>query len=136
MNIKLKRLLFVIFGTLFLGIGIVGIFIPVLPTTPLLLLAASFYARGSKKFYDWLLNNRIIGPYLRHYIDGRGMPLKIKLFTIGLLWTAISLTVIFAVEGFWVRSILVLVAVAVSIHIALIKGEKSRKSKNSRKYNT
>jgi len=124
MNINLKRLLFVTFGTLFLGIGIVGIFVPVLPTTPFLLLATSFYARGSKKFYDWLLDSRIFGSYIRHYIDGRGMPLKLKLFTIGLLWMAITLTIIFAVEGFWVRIILVLLAIGVSIHIALIKGYK------------
>lgn len=127
MQIDIKRLLFVILGTLFLGVGIVGIFVPILPTTPFLLLAASFYARGSEKFHSWLLNNRILGAYIRHYINGKGMPLKVKLFTIALLWTAISFTVAFAVDGLVVRIILVLVAIGVSVHIALIKGYKKAK---------
>jgi hypothetical protein len=117
-------------GTLFLGVGIVGIIVPILPTTPFLLLATSFYARGSKKFYHWLLNNRILGAYIRHYIDGKGMPLKIKLFTIALLWIAISSTIAFTVDDLVVRLILVLVAIGVSVHIALIKSYK-RQSKRS-----
>jgi len=130
MQIDIKRLLFVILGTLFLGVGIVGIFIPLLPTTPFLLLATSFYARGSEKFYNWLLNSRILGAYIRHYIDGKGMPLRVKLFTIALLWTAISFSAAFAVDELVVRLILVLVAIGVSVHIALIKGYKKGKDKH------
>ena len=123
----IKRLLFVTLGTLFLGVGIIGIVVPILPTTPFLLLATSFYARGSDKFHNWLLNNRILGTYIRHYIDGKGMPLKIKLFTIALLWIAISSTVAFTVDELVVRITLVLVAIGVSVHIFLIKGNKKAK---------
>jgi len=106
----------------------VGIFVPILPTTPFLLLATSFYARGSAKFYNWLLNNRILGAYIRHYIDGKGMPLKVKLFTIVLLWTTISFTMAFAVDGLVVRIILGLMAIGVTVHIALIKSYKKVKT--------
>jgi uncharacterized membrane protein YbaN (DUF454 family) len=126
-EMDIKRLLFVSLGTLFLGVGLVGIIVPILPTTPFLLLATSFYARGSDKFHNWLLNNRILGAYIKHYIDGKGMPLKIKLFTIVLLWIAISSTVAFAVDELVLRIVLVLVAIGVSVHIALIKSYKKAK---------
>jgi hypothetical protein len=123
----IKRLLFVTLGTIFLVVGIVGILVPVLPTTPFLLLAASFYARGSRKFHNWLVNNRILGAYLKHYVNGKGMSLRAKLFTILLLWTAISFTVAFVIDELVVRIILILVAIGVSVHIALIKGYKKVK---------
>ena len=125
----IKRLLFVTLGTLFLGVGIIGIVIPILPTTPFLLLATTFLARGSEKFYNWLLNNRILGTYIRHYFNGKGMPLKIKLFTIALLWIAISFTIAFAVDQLVARITLVLVAIGVSVHIFLIKGNKKSKKR-------
>jgi hypothetical protein len=126
-KMDIKRLLFVTLGTLFLGIGLVGIIVPILPTTPFLLLATSFYARGSDKFHNWLLNNKIFGAYIRHYIDGKGMPLKVKLFTIALLWVAISSTMAFVVDDLVVRLILVSVAIGVTVHIALIKSYKKAK---------
>jgi uncharacterized membrane protein YbaN (DUF454 family) len=72
------RILLIITGTLFVGLGIVGIFIPVLPTTPFLLLAAACYARSSRKFHEWLLNNRWFGDYIRNYLQGKGFPKKVK----------------------------------------------------------
>ena len=121
---NVKQLLFITLGTFFLGIGIIGIIVPVLPTTPFLLLASFFYTRSSKRLYNWLLTNRILGIYIRNYIDGKGTPLKVKLSTIALLWTVIIVTVVFAVEELILRTILVLVAVGVSVYIALIKGYK------------
>jgi uncharacterized membrane protein YbaN (DUF454 family) len=122
--LNIKQSVFVILGTFFLVIGIIGIFVPVLPTTPFLLLASFFYIRSSKRLYNWLLANKILGAYIRNYIGGMGIPLKVKLYTITLLWTVIIVTVVFAVEELIFRAILVLVAVGVSVHIALIKGYK------------
>ena len=127
MKTDIKRLLFVILGTIFLVVGIVGILVPVLPTTPFLLLAASFYARGSRKFHNWLLNNRILGAYLKHYVNGKGISLRVKLLTILLLWSAISFTVAFVIDELVVRIILILVAIGVSVHITLIKANKKEK---------
>jgi len=73
---KLKRKLLIIAGTISTAIGIIGIFVPILPTTPFLLLAAACYLRSSPRFYHWLVNNRFFGIYVRNYLQGRGMPLK------------------------------------------------------------
>lgn len=120
-NGKWFRPLLVIAGTIFVGLGIVGIFIPILPTTPFLLLAAACYAKGSQRFYHWLLSNRWFGAYIDNYRQKRGMPLKIKIVTVALLWLTIGVSVAFAVQSLTVRIILVLIAVGVSIHILSIK---------------
>ena len=118
------RILLIITGTLFVGLGIIGIFIPVLPTTPFLLLAAACYARSSRKLYEWLLNNRWFGDYIRNYLQGKGFPKKVKFLTITLLWITIGFSVAFAVQSFYVRLILILIAIGVSIHILTIRTSK------------
>jgi uncharacterized membrane protein YbaN (DUF454 family) len=115
------RILLVIAGTFFVGLGIVGVFVPVLPTTPFLLLAAACYARSSQRFYGWLLNNKWFGNYIRNYLQRKGIPLKAKVLTIALLWITIGTSVAFAIDVFVVRLILVLIAVGVSIHILSIR---------------
>jgi uncharacterized membrane protein YbaN (DUF454 family) len=121
MQTTAKRRLLLAAGTLCTGLGIIGIFVPILPTTPFLLLAAACYMRSSERFYRWLTNNRVFGAYVRNYIEGRGMPLRIKVFTILLLWLAIGLSIAFAVESLVIRIILVSIAVGVTVHIVLIK---------------
>jgi uncharacterized membrane protein YbaN (DUF454 family) len=118
---KLKRRLLIVAGTMATAIGIIGIFVPILPTTPFLLLAAACYLRSSQKFYYWLLNNRFIGAYVRNYLQGRGMPRKIKVFTILLLWATITCSIVFAVQSLIIRIILLVIAAGVSVHIMLIK---------------
>ena len=118
---KLKRRLLIVAGTIATAIGIIGIFVPILPTTPFLLLAAACYLRSSQKFYHWLLNNRLFGAYVRNYLQGKGMPRKIKVFTILLLWTTITCSIVFAVQSLIIRVVLLVIAVGVSVHIVLIK---------------
>ena len=108
-------------GTLSLVLGIVGVFLPVLPTTPFLLLAAACYARGSSSFYNWLMNNRLFGTYIRNYREGRGLPLRIKAILIALLWVTIGYSAAFAVHVLWARAVLILIAVAVTTHILYIR---------------
>ena len=103
------------------GLGIIGIFIPILPTTPFLLLAAACYMRSSERFYRWLTNNRAFGAYVRNYIEGRGMPVRIKIFTILLLWLTIGLSITLAVQDLVIRIILICIAVGVTVHVALIR---------------
>ncbi len=124
---KLKRRLLIAAGTISTAIGIVGIFVPILPTTPFLLLAAAFYLRSSQKLYDRLLNNRFIGAYVRNYLQGKGMPWKVKIITILLLWITITGSIIFAVQGLIIRAILLIIAIGVSVHILLIKTTKGNK---------
>ncbi len=104
-----------------MGLGIIGIFVPILPTTPFLLLAAACYIRSSERFYHRLTNHRIFGAYVRDYIEGRGMPTRIKVFTIFLLWLAIGLTLAFGVQNTVIRIVLICIAIGVTVHIVLIK---------------
>jgi uncharacterized membrane protein YbaN (DUF454 family) len=115
------RILLISAGTFFMGLGIVGAFVPVLPTTPFLLLAAACYARSSQRFYRWLLDNKWFGNYIRSYLERKGVPLKVKVLTIALLWITIGASVAFAVQSFAVRLILVLIAIGISIHILYIR---------------
>jgi len=108
-------------GTLFVGLGILGIFLPILPTTPFLLLAAACYARSSKRFYRWLINNKWIGAYIKNYREGKGVPLKIKVFTISLLWITILFSIFFIIQISWIKIILLIIAAGVTIHILTIK---------------
>ena len=115
------RPLLIITGTLLVGLGIIGIFMPILPTTPFLLLAAACYARSSQRFYHRLLNNKWFGNYIKNYIQRKGVPLKVKVLAITWLWITIGFSVVFAVEVFLVRLILILIAIGVSIHIFSIR---------------
>jgi uncharacterized membrane protein YbaN (DUF454 family) len=125
MSEKLKRQLLLAAGTLSLAIGIAGIIIPLLPTTPFLLLAAGCYLRSSQKFYNWLMGNRWLGAYIRNYIGGRGMPLKVKLFTIALLWATIGVSIWLTAKPI-VTIILLIVAVGVSLHIIFIRARRPK----------
>ena len=118
---RLKRGLFVITGTVALCIGIVGIIIPVLPTTPFLLLAAICYMRGSQRLYNALLRNRFIGSYIRNYLEGKGMPPRVKVYTLSLLWIAIVCSAVFFTDSLIIRIILAVVLVGVTIHILAVK---------------
>jgi uncharacterized membrane protein YbaN (DUF454 family) len=108
-------------GTFFLALGIVGIVLPILPTTPFLLLAAACSARGSRRFYDWLLGNRVFGRYIRNYREGRGITFRDKAVSIGLLWLTILLSVLLVVRNLWVKIVLIAIAVGVSTYLLAIR---------------
>jgi len=120
---KLKRGLYFIAGSLCLVLGIIGIVLPILPTTPFLLLAAACYVRSSEKAYNWLLNNKIFGQYIRNYREGKGMPIKIKLITLTFLWITILISILL-IRILWVQILLIIIASGVSIHIILIRPKK------------
>lgn len=124
MSYKLRRQLLIVAGTISTAIGIIGIFVPILPTTPFLLLAAACYMRSSERFYHWLINNRLFGAYIRNYLEGRGMPLKIKIFTIILLWITIGISACIVTQNMVVRIVLVLIAIGVTFHIIHIRARK------------
>jgi len=113
-------------GSLFLLLGIIGIFMPILPTTPFLLLTAACYARGSKRFYNWLINNRLLGQYIKNYREGRGLPLNAKVITIMLLWFTISFSIIFFIDNYLIQIVLLIIAILVTIHIILIRTAERR----------
>lgn len=95
------RLFFLALGTLFLALGIAGAFLPVLPTTPFMLLAAACYARASTRFYNWLLNNRLFGPTILEWRRYRSIPYRVKWMAILLMAITLSISIIFFVP--WVQ---------------------------------
>ncbi len=119
--IKMKKVILIFFGTLFTVLGIIGVFIPILPTTPFLLLAALLYSNSSERFLHWLVNNPLCGDYIRNYREGKGMPLKQKIMTIVLLWITIGASAIFFVDLFWLKALLFGIALGVTIHLVRIK---------------
>ncbi len=120
----LRKYLLIICGTISVVLAILGMIFPVLPTTPFLLLAAVCYARSSPRFYTWLLNNRLFGLYIRNYREGLGIPLRQKVFTLLLLWLTIGSTIICVAEAWWLRLLLLGIAIGVSIHLLSIRNYK------------
>ncbi|OHD80176.1 MAG: hypothetical protein A3J97_06145 [Spirochaetes bacterium RIFOXYC1_FULL_54_7] len=125
---RMKRVLLVVAGTLFVGLGLLGVVLPVLPTTPFLLLAAACYIRSSRRLYHWLLTNRFFGEYLRRFRDGEGIPLPTKIWAICLLWLSLGSSSLLAVPArlWWVRLILLVVGLGVTNHIARIPTRRTR----------
>ncbi|WP_090237067.1 YbaN family protein [Lentibacillus halodurans] len=94
---QIKKILLILAGSISLGVGILGIILPLLPTTPLLLLAAACYVRSSEKLYHWLITNKYFGSYIQNYRDGKGIPLKAKVMGVSVLCLAMSYTILFIV---------------------------------------
>jgi uncharacterized membrane protein YbaN (DUF454 family) len=111
------RGLLVICGTLFVSLGALGIFLPLLPTTVFLLLAAACYARSSDRFYHRLITNRWFGAYIQNQREGRGMRRRDKVVTVSLLWAGIGATMIWSVEATWLRVLLLAIATGVTVHV-------------------
>ena len=115
------RILYVIFGSVSLVLGVVGIFLPLLPTTPFLLLAAALYFRGSPKLYDWLLAQKHLGPYIRNFRENKAIPLRAKIVSVALLWATLLYCIIWVTDAWWLRAVLAVVLVGVTVHILSFK---------------
>ena len=103
-------------GWLSVLLGVIGIFVPVLPTTPFLLLAAACFVRSSRRFYLWLVEHPRLGPWIRDYLEGNGIPLKGKVYAIGLMWASIGLSC-YLVPMPWARAFMLTSAVLVTLYI-------------------
>jgi uncharacterized membrane protein YbaN (DUF454 family) len=117
MTSRLMKALLVACGTLSVALGVVGIFLPLLPTTVFLLLAAACYARSSDRFYRWLVNHRWLGGYIRNHYEGRGMRRRDKVVTLVALWLGIGATTYWTVEALWLRLVLGAIALGVTVHV-------------------
>jgi len=115
------KILYSVLGSISLALGILGIFLPVLPTTPFLLLSASLYLKGSEKLYNWLMNHPKLGPYITNFRIHKSIPLKAKIISILMMWITILITVIYFIPLLPVKILLLLIAIAVTIHILSFK---------------
>jgi uncharacterized membrane protein YbaN (DUF454 family) len=104
-------------GFLATGLGVIGIFLPVLPTVPFLLLALACFARSSERFYHWLRDHAHFGPIIRPYINGQGMTRASKAKAVALVWASISLSAFYLVELDWVRWLLLLISCGVTLYL-------------------
>ncbi len=111
------KVFLIVAGVLSLTLGVIGIVVPLLPTTPLLLLAAACFVRSSDRLYRWLMNHRIFGPYIKNYREHRAVTFRTKAFTLILLWIAIGYSTVFVVTSLWLQVALVAIAIAVTIHV-------------------
>lgn len=121
---KSAKIIFLVCGIFLVFLGILGMFLPILPTTPFLLLASFCFARSSKRVYDWLLSNRWFGPYIRNYREGNGITTGHKVIAISLLWLTIGAT-LRVVSFWWLQLMLIGIAFGVSYHLLTIKSLKS-----------
>ena len=112
------RAVLIVCGTLCVALGTLGIFLPLLPTTVFLLLAAACYARSSERFYRKLIENRYLGAYIRNHREGRGMRRRDKVLTLVMLWGGIGATSIWSVDALWLRLVLAGIAISVTVHVA------------------
>lgn len=113
--------LYIFFGTLALALGGIGIFLPLLPTTPFLLLAAALYFRGSERLYNWLLNHKHLGPYIRNFREYKAIPLRAKIVSVSLVWGTLLYCSLFVVSQWWLKTLLILLAVGITCHILSYK---------------
>ncbi|MCT2535887.1 YbaN family protein [Aquibacillus koreensis] len=117
----LKRYLLISFGTLSLILGLLGIILPLLPTTPLLLLSAYCYGKSSNRLHQWLLDNRWLGKYIKQFKAGEGIPLRAKITILLLLWVSTSYSIIVLIPFIFVKILLALVVVWVTFFIINLK---------------
>ena len=111
------RIIFTILGLLSLGAAILGVFLPVLPTTPLLLLSAALFLRGNRKLYDWLMNHPKFGPYISNFLEHKAIPMRVKVVAVTMLWLTLLFCAICVAEHWAFRLFFILLACGVTIHI-------------------
>ena len=112
------RIFLIIVGAISLVLGVLGIFLPMLPTTPFLLLSAAAWVNASPSLYDWLLNHRVLGEYIRNFREHRAIPLRVKIISVSLVWLTIGYCILAVVdEWWWAQVLMFLLATAISWHI-------------------
>jgi len=113
----MKKVLLNILGTISLGLGILGILLPILPTTPFLLLSLACYIKSSRKLYKSILQNKYLGPYVKDYVSGKGIPIHAKKKAISLIWITIGFCVLVVVDKLLIKMLLLIIAGTVSVYI-------------------
>lgn len=115
------RIFLTIIGLISLGLGILGAFLPVLPTTPFLLLAATLFLKSDQRLYDWLMNHPRLGTYIRNFLEYKAIPLRVKVVSVSLVWITLLYCAIGVAEHWALRSLFIIIAIAVSVHILSYK---------------
>ena len=115
-----KKAVLVAAGSLCLALAVLGVFLPLLPTTPFLLLASACYVRSSERLHGWLMGNRMLGPYIKNFKERRGIPLRARVTTVALLWLPLAYS-IYRLDLLWLELLLLLMGVTWSVLILRMK---------------
>jgi hypothetical protein len=118
------RALFFVAGVVALGFAVAGIFLPVLPTTPLVLLAATCFARSYRPFHEWLIAHRLFGPILREWHEHRSIPYRTKIIAIGMMAGALTVSIVFFVDPPWLKAALAAFGVALGVYMYRLPSRK------------
>jgi uncharacterized membrane protein YbaN (DUF454 family) len=121
---------YLISGFLLVAIGVIGIFLPLLPTTIFLILASICFLKSSPKANDWLRNHKVLGGYIDNYQNKTGLTRNSKIANIITLWTSISLSAFFLTNELYIRIILLAIAIGVTIHLLMIKTKQPTNKNN------
>ncbi len=116
-----KKFLLILAGSFSLILGLIGIVVPLLPTTPFLLLSAACFFKSSDKLYKKLISNKYLGSYIKNYREKKGVPRKIKIVAISTLWATILFSAICIINLIWFKILLLIIASAVTYHILKLK---------------
>jgi len=119
-----QRALWTACGLAAVALGTLGIILPLLPTTPFLLLAAACFLRGSDRLHDWLIHHRRFGPLIRQYREHHAIPLRTKRTTLLLLWATLIFSGLFVLEVLWGRLLLLAVGIGVTLHLLSMRTMK------------
>jgi uncharacterized membrane protein YbaN (DUF454 family) len=121
-----RQWLLITIGIAAVGLGILGIFLPLLPTTPFLLLAAACFIRSSDRLYQWLIHNKWFGSYIRNYREHKAIPLRAKVIALVLLWTTMAYSAFALIDHWALRALLFLVAAGVTVYLLSLKTVPAR----------
>ena len=121
---------YLISGFLLVAIGVIGIFLPLLPTTIFLILASFCFLKSSPKANDWLKNHKILGSYIDNYQNKTGLTRNSKIINIVTLWTSISLSAFLLTNELYIRIILLAIAIGVTTHLLMIKTKQLNNQNN------
>lgn len=119
-NNRFNKFLLITAGVISVFLAFLGIFLPILPTTPFLLLAAFLFSKSSDKFYYWLINNKLFGSFIKNYREGKGVSRQAKFISLTSLWLVMGSTIIYAIHIIYIKILLLLIAIAVTVHLLKI----------------
>ena len=115
------KYLLIISGSICLALGVIGIFLPLLPTTPFLLLSAALYVRSSDKLYQWLIHQKYLGEYIRNFREHKAIPLRAKIISITMVWITLTYCALAIADEVWLKAIFLVLAISVTWHILSYK---------------
>ena len=115
------RVILTVLGFLSLGLATLGVFLPVLPTTPFLLLSAALFLKGNRRWYEWLMNHPKFGTYITNFTVHKAIPQRVKVVSVSMVWITLLNCAIFVAEHWALRIFFILLASAITIHILSYK---------------